>query len=167
MQDTISGATIDGGSSSVPRASVTAGRQYVKSVNFQISDTPAIFGRLPATPHVGVNLDVAARQIVDGQPVFEVSLILHCQSFLAAPTAENPSPERIFEARIDYAGLFTLQNATNEMLEPMLLIEAPRLIFPAARNYLADITREAGLMPTLIQQVDFRALWQQRRNQKG
>jgi len=167
MQDTISGSTLAGGASAAPRPLLLAGNQYVKSVSFQINDTPAIFSNLPATPHVALNLDVTARQLADGQPNFEVCLVMHCQSLVSAPTAEAPSPTRIFEANISYAGLFALQNATNEALEPMLLIDAPHLLFPAARNYLADLTREAGLAPTLIQQVDFRALWQQRRQNQG
>ena len=54
-----------------------------------------------------------------------------------------------------------------EQLRPYLYAEAPRLLFPFARNVLADATREGGFMPVLLTPIDFVALWQSRRAQAG
>ena len=53
-----------------------------------------------------------------------------------------------------------------EMLEPVLLVECPRLLFPFARNILADVTRDGGFPPVLLAPIDFVALWQNRRAQQ-
>ena len=66
----------------------------------------------------------------------------------------------MFISELDYAGLFQLQNIAQDQLEPMLLIECPRLLFPFARRIIAEITREGGFPPLLIDPVDFVALYQ-------
>ena len=50
-------------------------------------------------------------------------------------------------------------------MEPVLLVECPRILFPFARNILAEVTRDGGFPPVLLQPIDFVALWQQRRAQ--
>jgi preprotein translocase subunit SecB len=50
-------------------------------------------------------------------------------------------------------------------VEPVLLVECPRLLFPFARNILADVTREGGFPPVMLNPIDFVALWQSRRGQ--
>ena len=52
-----------------------------------------------------------------------------------------------------------------EAVEPLLLIECPRLLFPFARNVLSDVSREGGFPPVLLQPIDFVGLWQARRAQ--
>ena len=46
---------------------------------------------------------------------------------------------------LSYAGLFGLRNVPDEALQPFLLIEAPRLLFPFARQIVADAVSEHGL----------------------
>ena len=52
-----------------------------------------------------------------------------------------------------------------EQLEPVLLVECPRLLFPFARNILADVTRDGGFPPVMLAPIDFVALWQSRRGE--
>ena len=61
--------------------------------------------------------------------------------------------------------MFSLNGIPAESVEPILLVECPRLLFPFARNILSDITREGGFPPVLMQPIDFLALWQSRRPQ--
>ena len=65
------------------------------------------------------------------------------------------------------AGVFTLTSIPQDMLEPVLLVEAPRLLFPFARSIVSDVTRESGFPAVLLQPIDFLALWQSRRNQNA
>jgi len=46
-----------------------------------------------------------------------------------------------------------------------LLVECPRLLFPFARNILADVTRDGGFPPVMLGAIDFAGLWQSRRAQ--
>jgi preprotein translocase subunit SecB len=81
----------------------------------------------------------------------------------APPAATGTVPPTVFVAELVYAGVFTLSNLPENAVEPVLLVECPRILFPFARNILADITRDGGFPPVLLQPVDFVALWQARR----
>jgi preprotein translocase subunit SecB len=68
-------------------------------------------------------------------------------------------------AELTYAGVFTLSGLPDNAIEPVLLVECPRILFPFARNILSDVTRDGGFPPVLLQPIDFVALWQARRSQ--
>ncbi len=70
-----------------------------------------------------------------------------------------------FIVELVYAGLFGIRNLPDENLEPFLLIECPRLIFPFARRIIADATRDGGFPPLMLDPVDFAFLYQQQRSQ--
>ena len=74
-------------------------------------------------------------------------------------------PPTVFVAELTYAGVFTLNGLPDNAIEPVLLVECPRILFPFARNILSDVTRDGGFPPVLLQPIDFVALWQARRAQ--
>lgn len=140
--------------------------QFVKDLSFEVPGAPEIFSTLRAQPNVQINLDVQARRIEDGQSVFEVVLVVRAEATEGAPAEGQPSgtPGRaVFIAELSYAGIFTLNGIPDNSIEPVLLIECPRLLFPYARNILADVTRDGGFPPVLLQPIDFVALWQARK----
>ncbi|MEO9191105.1 MAG: protein-export chaperone SecB [Acetobacteraceae bacterium] len=155
--------------------------QYVKDLSFEVPGAPQIYSQLRAQPAVNINLDVQARRIQDGQDVFEVSLLIRAEahetpatgtqtgSAPAAPGANGQAPtagtNAVFVAELTYSGVFTLSGLPENAVEPVLLVECPRILFPFARNLLADVTREGGFPPVLLQPIDFVALWQARRAQ--
>jgi preprotein translocase subunit SecB len=140
--------------------------QFVKDLSFEVPGAPEIFTTLRSQPNVQINLDVQARRIQDGESVFEVVLVVRAEA-TETPAVEGQnggSPGRaVFIAELSYAGIFTLNGIPDNQVEPVLLIECPRLLFPYARNILADVTRDGGFPPVLLQPIDFVALWQARR----
>lgn len=137
--------------------------QYVKDLSFEVPGAPAIYTNLRGAPQVGLNLDVQVKPLEDN--VFEVTLAIRAE---ATETASNGAvPRVVFLAELAYAGVFTLTGIPQESYEPVLLVECPRLLFPFARNILADITRDSGFPPVMMQPIDFVALWQARRGQEG
>jgi len=68
----------------------------------------------------------------------------------------------LFAFDLTFAGMFRLQNVPQEHLQPLLLIECPRLLFPFAREMIATAVRNGGFAPLLLDPVDFVALYQQR-----
>ena len=60
-----------------------------------------------------------------------------------------------FVLDLSYAGLFGIRNVPEEALPPFLLIEAPRLLFPFARQVIADATANGGFPPLLLDPIDF------------
>ena len=85
---------------------------------------------------------------------FEIELKLD-----ATATRED---ETLFIAEVTYAGVFRIQNVPKEHMQPIVLVECPRLLFPFARQILADATRQGGFPPLMIDPVDFAALYRQR-----
>ena len=148
--------------------------QYVKDMSFEVPGAPGIYTQLRAAPHVNINLDVQARRISPAQDAYEVSIIIRAEAHEQNPAAASngqsgtpPSPVAVFVAELTYAGVFTLTGHPAETIEPLLLVECPRVLFPFARNILADVTRDGGFPPVLLQPIDFLALWQARRAQAG
>lgn len=132
--------------------------QYTKDLSFEVPGAPEIYATLREAPRVDLQLDVQARPVQDGQNVFEVALQIRADAKAGEQTC--------FIAELTYCGIFTI-NVPQEHLEPVLLVECPRLIFPFARNILAEVTREGGFPPVMLQPIDFVALWQQRRGEQG
>ncbi|PWS38610.1 protein-export chaperone SecB [Falsiroseomonas bella] len=131
--------------------------QYTKDLSFEVPGAPEIYLSLREQPRVDLSLDVQARQVPGQQPnVFEVSLQIRADAKIKETSC--------FIAELVYCGVFTL-NVPQEHVEPVLLVECPRLLFPFARNILADVTRDGGFPPVMLNPIDFVALWQSRRGQ--
>lgn len=141
--------------------------QYVKDLSFEVPGAPQIFSQLRAQPQVSINLDVQARRVQEGQSIFEVAIMIRAEAHDTANpgNGQTTPPTTVFVAELTYAGIFTLQGLPETAIEPVLLVECPRILFPFARNILSDVTRDGGFPPVLLQPIDFVALWQARRNQ--
>jgi preprotein translocase subunit SecB len=152
--------------------------QYVKDLSFEVPGAPGIYTTLRVQPQVAINLDVQARRITEGGAAYEVTLVIRAEATepaapaangqganAAAPSSQVPAPV-VFIAELTYAGVFTLTGLPDNAIEPVLLVECPRILFPFARNILADVTRDGGFPPVLLQPIDFVQLWQARRAQQ-
>ena len=123
--------------------------QYIKDLSFE---NPSAAERPPEAeraPDIQVNVQVAVRRL--DAPNFEVTL----QITANARHQEKP----VFLVELTYAGIFTLVGIPQEALEPTLLVECPRLLFPFARRIVADVTRDGGFPPLLLGPIDFLALY--------
>ncbi len=142
--------------------------QYVKDLSFEVPGAPAIYTTLRAQPQVAINLDVQARRITEGGNNYEVTLMVRAEATEPAATPGNGQapPPVVFIAELTYAGVFTLSGLPENAVEPVLLVECPRILFPFARNILADVTRDGGFPPVFLQPIDFVQLWQSRRAQQ-
>jgi len=142
--------------------------QYTKDLSFEVPNAPGIYTVLRAAPSVNINLDVQVRKIQEDQTVFEVTLAVRAEGSTtpkANGAAVEEKPTVVFIADLAYSGVFTLNGIPENQQEPILLVECPRLLFPFARNILADVTRDGGFPPVLLGPIDFVGLWQSRRAQ--
>ena len=139
--------------------------QYVKDMSFEVPGAPGVFSTLRSPPNVNINLDVQARRLNENQDVYEVTLAIKASATDGVANGEAANVSTVFIAELEYCGVFTLSGFQPEHIEPVLLVECPRLLFPYARNILADVTRDGGFPPVLLQPIDFVALWQARRAQ--
>ena len=143
--------------------------QYVKDLSFEVPGAPQIYSTLRTPPQVAVNLDVQVKRLTDEQLVFEVTLVARVEATKPVDPANGvnggETPGIVFLAELSYAGIFTLNGIPDNQIEPVLVVEGPRLLFPFARNIIADVTRDGGFPPVLLGPIDFLALWHARRNQ--
>lgn len=133
-------------------APVTVNIQYIKDLSFEMPNTPSIFGELAEKqPDININVGVGAQPLTD--TMFEVALQINVECKVGDQVG--------FLLELIYTGIFTV-NVPQEALQAMLLIECPRLLFPFARNIVADMSRDGGFPPLMMTPIDFVALYQQR-----
>lgn len=149
------GAPMANGADTTPVAGMIS--QYVKDLSFENPNSPAIY-QSQAMPRIDVQFNIGTLQIADD--IHEVILKIDVRSETDDGVA--------FVVDLSYAGLFGIRNVRQEHMQPFLLGEAPRLLFPFARRVLADTVRDGGFQPLLLEPIDFHALYsQQVENQPG
>ncbi len=132
-----------------PMMSVLA--QYLKDSSFENPAAPDSLRT--GLPQPEVNIDLAiGRQVFDDNTI-EVSIRMKAHATREGKTA--------FIAEVDYAGLFAIQNVGLEQMQPMMMIECPRVIFPYARKILADMTQDGGFPPVMLDMPDFAGMFRE------
>ena len=124
--------------------------QYIKDLSFENPNAPKILMDAPSQPDVEITVNVGAQPLDDVQ--FEVLLNLGAKA--------KADEKSLFLVDLTYAGIVSCPGTVSEDVNPMVMIEAPRLLFPFARAIISDITRDGGFMPLNIQPVDFVAVYQ-------
>ena len=126
--------------------------QYIKDLSFENPNAPNFARQTDQQPALKVQINVNAKPLSDTE--FEVELMIEGK-------AEHGQTV-LFAIDLVYAGVFRLQNIAKENVHPLVLIECPRLLFPFARQIIADAVREGGFPPLMLDPVDFAALYRQR-----
>ncbi|MGD9740577.1 MAG: protein-export chaperone SecB [Bauldia sp.] len=140
-----------------PRLNVVS--QYVKDLSFENPDGPRAMPNRDANSRINVGINVQARRV--SQTDMEVSLKFEASA--------KDNDRTIFATELVYAGVFRFQNIPENQIEPLAMTECARLLFPFARQILADATRNGGFPPLLLDPVDFAAMYRDRlkRGQPG
>jgi preprotein translocase subunit SecB len=139
-------------SAAEPTVTFQINAQYIKDLSFEAPGAPGIFAQLANhQPEVSVNVNLDAQGL--GNHLHEVTLRLALEAKIQDKTA--------FILDLTYCGVFTVQ-IPEEHLQPVLMIECPRLLFPFARNIVADTVRDGGFPPILLQPIDFVSLFRNR-----
>ncbi|MFM2421687.1 MAG: Protein-export protein SecB [Pseudomonadota bacterium] len=131
--------------------------QYIRDLSFEAPGVEKMLGGITEEPKLGVEVNVNARNMKDR--LFESALDMKAK-------AENKDGV-FYDLHVVYTGLFEVGDIPEEALEPLLLIHAPSLLFPFARRIIADLTREGGFPPLLLDPMDFASMYHQRRMQRG
>lgn len=123
--------------------------QYVKALSFQNAGAAAAQA-YDVQPTIDMGVEVKSRPMGQGEAV-EVDLCINVQA--------KREDTLMFSADLVYSGVFQFMNVGKEDVEPLIWIECPRLLFPFSRQILAEITREGGYPPLLINPIDFTPLY--------
>lgn len=141
-----------------PQVKINIQGQYVKDLSFQSPSAPKIFLELKEQPKIDLNLNINVKDTQQDQ--YEVTLKIKAEAL--------KNTEVVFSIEMEYAGLFEIKDlADEEQKKQILLIYCPSLIFPFARRIIADVTRDAGFQPLMINPVDFAALYLQQKDKNN
>jgi preprotein translocase subunit SecB len=134
----------------MPQIGVLA--QYIKDLSFENPHAPRSMAPGPQQPAMSFKADVDTASLSETD--FEVTLKIEAK-------AESQGM-LLFGIELVFAGIFRIQNAPPDALQPLALIECPRLLFPFAREIVATTTINGGFPPLLLNPIDFVALYRQR-----
>jgi preprotein translocase subunit SecB len=147
-----------GGQRMGPPPPVKIRTQYIKDLSFESPNAPHIYESMLAAqqkgnaPDVKVSVDVRTNAVDAAS--YEVELLMRGETTVADSQG--------FIAELTYGGLVDVSDVKKEMIPWLLMVEAPRLLFPFARRILAEVTRDGGFPPLMIAPFDFVELFRRR-----
>jgi preprotein translocase subunit SecB len=131
--------------------------QYVRDLSFENPRAPESL-RVEGKPEIDMGVEMNARGRPDG--LFEVDM----QLSVKATVADGP----LFQIELVYGGLFHVVGVPEDQMEPLLLVEAPRYLFPFARQIIAACSGDGGFYPPfLVEPIDFGAIYLARKAEGG
>ncbi len=130
--------------------------QYIKDLSFENPNVHKLIAGIGDQPNLKVEVNVGAQHIE--KDFYETAI-----EFKATATNNLGT---IYLLETVYAGLLKIESIPEGAIEPFLLISGPSMIFPFLRRLVADVTREGGFPPLLLDPIDFGALYMQRQRQR-
>ncbi len=125
--------------------------QFIKDLSFESPNAPLSLQAPGENPKLEVNVQVHAIKHTDD--IYEVDLAF-------AAKAESDSGV-IYNVELVYGGMFQAMSIPDEYMLPVLYVDAPIIIFPFMRRVVADLTRDGGFQPLMLDPIDFGILFQQ------
>lgn len=131
---------------------INALAQYAKDLSFENPNAPRSLQPQEGGPQINIQVNVNAQQIAEAD--FEVELTLEGDAKI--------KNEVLFAFELKYAGIFRMRNIPQDQIHPAVMIECPRLLFPFARQIIAEAVRNGGFPPLYIDPIDFVGLYRQK-----
>ncbi len=132
---------------------INALAQYAKDLSFENPNAPrSLQPQEGQGPQINIQVNVNAQQLSETD--FEVVLALEGDA--------KVNNEVLFAFDLKYAGIFRMLNIPQDQIHPAEMIESPRLLFPFARQIVAEAVRNGGFPPLYIDPIDFVGLYRQR-----
>lgn len=138
----------NGADVAAPRFSVIA--QYVKDLSFENPNAPRSFG--PQSSNINLQVNVSGKQLAPT----DYEIVLNLEG------GAGDGDAVIFKFELKYGGVFRIENVPAEQVQSLVMIEGPRLMFPFARQVIADAVRNGGYPPLYVDPIDFHRLYVQR-----
>lgn len=125
--------------------------QYLKNLSFKSPGAPDIFFKPSTKPNIELSIDLDAKKL--SEESYEVIIKIKAEA----------DKSKMFICEAEYAGIFVMQNIEVNMIEQVLLVYCPNLLFPFIRKIICDATSAGGFPPLMIDPIDFSALYQKRK----
>ncbi len=143
----------NGGAPPQEAPTINALAQYTKDLSFENPNAPrSLQPKEGQGPQINIQVNVNAQQLAETD--FEVELTLEGDAKIEG--------EVLFAFDVKYAGVFRMLNIPQDQMHPAVMIECPRLLFPFARQIVAEAVRNGGFPPLYIDPIDFVGLYRQK-----
>ena len=154
--------TGNGGNANPPAAQgqqvqVRVMAQYIKDLSFESPNIHKLLDGPGEAPNLRVEVNVNASKV--NTNAFESVINFKADASNKAGT--------IYDLELAYAGMFQVENLPEPALEPFLLIDCPTLLFPFVRRLVADLTREGGFPPLMLDPINFANLFARRQQERA
>jgi preprotein translocase subunit SecB len=123
--------------------------QYVKDLSFESPNAPDSLQGPGQNPQLKVNVNVSV--VGRNEEAYEVGLNLEVHAKSDAGV--------IYNVELIYGGLFRLQNVPQTVRQHVLFVDCPTILFPFMRRLLADVIRDGGFPPLMLDPIDFARLY--------
>ena len=140
------------GNGAKAQASLGVLAQYVKDLSFESPGAPGSLRGRETAPGINISVNVGANPLAENQ--FDVNLTLNAKATV--------DKDVLFNVELIYGGVFRIEGFPQEHMLPLLFIECPRLLFPFARQIIAEATRNGGFPPLMLDPIDFAQMFQQK-----
>jgi preprotein translocase subunit SecB len=147
----------NGGPAEEKQVEVQVVGQFIKDLSFESPNVERLLDGPGETPAIKLEINVGAKRV--RSDLYESAI-----DFKAVASTKDGT---IYDLEVVYAGLFRIKNLPEQALEPFMLVNCPTLIFPFLRRLVADITREGGFPPLLLDPIDFGQLFMRRRSEQA
>ncbi len=124
--------------------------QFIKDLSFESPNAPHSLQAPGENPKLEVNVQVQAIKHAD--EVYEVGLLFESKA--------QSDVGVIYNIELIYGAMFHAANIPDDYILPVLYVDAPTIMFPFMRRVIADLTRDGGFQPLMLDPIDFGALFQ-------
>src|SRR3972149_5021082 len=125
---------------------------YVKDASVELPNAPGVFLEAQS-PQVEIQLSSNSAKLNDA--LYDVVVTV-------TATAKQ-SDKTFFLVEVAQAGIFQIEGVPEQDLAPLLGIACPNILFPYAREAVADLVSRAGFPPIHLAPVNFEAMYAARK----
>lgn len=134
---------------------IAVNTQYIKDLSLEIPFAPEIFREMNNSPEIDIQIDVDAKHLSENAFNVEIKLAMNA----------DINEKKLFILELNYASVVTL-NIPKEHIEPILLVEIPRIMFPFVRSIVTNTLVDGGLPPFMLNPIDFAGMYAARQEAK-
>ena len=131
----------------------------MKDLSFENPNAPIAVQTIGPKPDVNLEVNLGARPMGPdfpmGQDFYEIEMSI------SATAKEKETGLVQYVVETNYAGLMAIQNIPEEHMGAVLLVEGPHMLFPFARQVIADAVRNGGFTPLMLEPLDFGSMYRQ------
>jgi preprotein translocase subunit SecB len=132
-------------------------RIYIKDLSFESPNAPDVFKSQHWAPQMKVNLASSARSLGND----------HHEVLLRVTVTASHGDATTYLVEVQQAGIFQAAGFDDETLDGILGAYCPHILFPYARETVADMITKGGFPPFHLAPVNFDALYMQKKAQQG